>query len=448
MKYPTLFIKDKGRLRVWRANVKAIHDDLGNETGLIKIEYGLYGGKITVKTTFVTEGKNLGKSNETNPYDQACLNVESIIRDQRNDGYRSFEDYDIEVKHVDDPELLKVHNFQNGLAYLNTNTGHLMSKQQALAFLYDNLPEIKLDNYDNMKPMILHHLRLTTYDKDSISYKKSKVPKFPVFVQPKKDGVHCLARPTGPDNTKWRLFTRQGKESLVKGGEDWSDICPQIVQALEALNWNKPINGEVYKYGLDLGTITDSCKKADKHSQFLQLHIFDIVDLTKKQSERYDDIGNLYMKIRILGLEEILDVIPTDIAYNWNDLLRFEKKWLEHGEEGIVVRNFDGMYEPGTRSADVLKLVRFDSCEVEIVDIVSMENEPTHGMFVCKVNDPIDLDHAYFNVTPSEFDHHARQHLLIKKDEYIGRFLTINHRGFTRYNVPRIATAKSICYDK
>jgi hypothetical protein len=303
--------------------------------------------------------------------------------------------------------------------------------------------------------MILHHLRIPTYEKGSISYKKSKEINFPVYVQPKKDGVCSLSdRING-------LTTREGKEALTKGGLPWNEICPQLFRAIQVLNYDKPLHGEVFKYGHTLGQITDACKKIYPLSNKLELHIFDIVDLDNTQDGRIGELEVVKKQIYELGLQEFLKVVPTYEVRNWDELFEHEEKFLAQGDEGIVIRTMSGIYQPGVRSSNVLKLVRFDSQEVQIVNIEPMDNEPSHGIFVCrfyksqflnedaKIYDKVFGPNHYkdFYVTPSQFNHQQRIELLMNKHDYIGKQLTIEHRGYTAYGIPRIATAKTIKYD-
>lgn len=449
--YPTLFVKDNGRIRTWKATVISGVTDLRTHFARIEMKHGLLGMKITTKPRLVMEGKNLGKANETTPFEQACLDVESDMRGMQNKGYRSFEDLNIEVVKLTDEDMIKLDGFKNGLAYRNITDGHLMTKKQVIDYLQLTLPDIKVDSHDRIKPMILHHLRLPTYAKGTTQFTKSKVIKFPAFVQPKKDGV-CSAsdRITG-------LTTREGKESLVKGGLPWNEICPQLYRAVQTLNWDKPLHGEVFKYGYTLGQITDACKKIYPLSGLLEIHIFDVIDLDLNQTERINELELVGRQVDMLNLGDWLKIVPTYTVQDWDELLVMEQKFLEQGDEGIVVRVPTGKYQPGVRSSEVLKLVRFDSSEVEIVDVEPMENEPSHGLFVCRVYKKDLPDEARvvfgssaykdFNVTPSHFNHQQRIELLMNRHDYIGKQLTIEHRGYTAYGIPRIATAKTIKYN-
>ena len=68
MKFPTLYGKDsKGNLRVWTIKI---------EGNAVTVEHGREDGKLTSKT-YYTKGKNLGRSNETTPEEQAELEAQA-----------------------------------------------------------------------------------------------------------------------------------------------------------------------------------------------------------------------------------------------------------------------------------------------------------------------------------------------------------------------------------
>jgi len=165
------------------------------------------------------------------------------------------------------------------------------------------------------------------------------------------------------------------------------------------------------------------------------------------QEYRIDRLRVIEQKIKNLGLDNFLKVVPTYFVESMEALLEHEEMFLEQGYEGLVYRRMEGMYKEGKKSSDVLKIVRFDSCEVTIIDVIPMENEPTHGLLVVRyhgVTKPNNLSYYKdFKLTPSELNHTERKDLLANKTKYIGKYATINHRGFTDGGVPRIATFKS-----
>lgn len=78
MKFNTLYSKDsKGKLRVW---------DIYTEGEKVIIRHGALGGKIVEKIT-VSQGKNIGKANETSDSKQAELEAEAKWVKQKKTGY-------------------------------------------------------------------------------------------------------------------------------------------------------------------------------------------------------------------------------------------------------------------------------------------------------------------------------------------------------------------------
>jgi DNA ligase-1 len=79
-----LFARDKsGRPRVWR--VAVAETDEG--AAIITRSYGLIDGKITSVSREIKKGKNIGRSNETTPIQQATSEAKSLYDKQINDGY-------------------------------------------------------------------------------------------------------------------------------------------------------------------------------------------------------------------------------------------------------------------------------------------------------------------------------------------------------------------------
>ena len=66
---PTLYsLNSNGSVQQWTISVK---------NNLITKEYGQVGGKIQTTSDFVKKGKNIGRSNETTPDDQALLEAKA-----------------------------------------------------------------------------------------------------------------------------------------------------------------------------------------------------------------------------------------------------------------------------------------------------------------------------------------------------------------------------------
>jgi len=79
MEFPILYGQEKnGKTKVWKAKVES--NQL--QQGIVTITYGYLDGKQQVTQRVYTEGKNIGKKNETSPYQQAVLETESKWKDK------------------------------------------------------------------------------------------------------------------------------------------------------------------------------------------------------------------------------------------------------------------------------------------------------------------------------------------------------------------------------
>lgn len=137
MDFPTLY-QIQGN-RVWYLRV--------TQDNVIERKYGVFGGVLTTSTKTITTGKNIGKRNQTSPFEQACSEAKSLFKKQIDSGYSEIRD-----------------------------TRHTMT-----------FPS----------PMLAHG-----YDKHSHKIQ------FPAFVQPKLDGVRMLC---GYHDHKIVCISRTGK---------------------------------------------------------------------------------------------------------------------------------------------------------------------------------------------------------------------------------------------
>lgn len=86
--WPTLYKKaSSGKEQQWElAVVPTPHLD-GVVAGTVRVRHGQVGGKVQTASVVVSSGKNLGKSNETTPLDQAVAEADAKWLKQQDKGY-------------------------------------------------------------------------------------------------------------------------------------------------------------------------------------------------------------------------------------------------------------------------------------------------------------------------------------------------------------------------
>ena len=114
---------------------------------------------------------------------------------------------------------------------------------------------------------------------------------------------------------------------------------------------------------------TSSVVTSQKRIDDLRFYAFDwIGDLNMPFGERY------YKLNKFAGMEdrEYFKVMmaPFELAYNWEDVLRIERKYVEAGWEGVITRDLAAPYKCGrstAREAFMGKLKQFKDAEFRIV---------------------------------------------------------------------------------
>ncbi len=207
------------------------------------------------------------------------------------------------------------------------------------------------------KPTFVEPMLAKNYEdhKDSI--------KFPVFSQPKLDGIRCVA-------TKDGMFTRNGKRI---------ESCLHIFNELQKFFiGDQPLvfDGELYNHELkhDFNKITSLVKKTKPTSddikesaQLVQYWIYDTVDPKKTFNERIEWIVS-----NIQGSWDLsLIAVPTALASTQQQLDTFYEDYTKHGFEGQMIR-LNTKYE-NKRSKNLLKRKDFQDKEYTILDIIEGE---------------------------------------------------------------------------
>jgi DNA ligase-1 len=336
-------------------------------------EYGTVDGKLQ-QAQYAAEGKNIGRANATSPARQAELEAESKWT------------FKVERKYSETPE---------GAMKVST------------------------------KPMLAHKFNETD---GSLSSKGKKV-EYPVYVQPKLDGVRCIARRNGTGEIE--LTSRSGKPYYV----------PHIEVGLARwLPDDMVLDGEIYVHGESCQVITSWVKSADPdktkrykpQSKALEYHVYDVPTFGDKDDEPW--------KRRRHTLEDLvrhesssMKIVTGITVHNDYDVWKNHGRCLQDGYEGAIIRAPEGIYKWGYRSPDLLKVKHFDDEEFEVLDCNDGKGKDEGcAVFVCRNN----LTEGTFDVR-MKGTLEERQSFYANRKQYFGRKLTVRFQGRTDAEIPR-----------
>jgi DNA ligase-1 len=323
MKLPTLYkTTSTGKTQQW--DIEATKLPSGKARYYVR--HGQVDGKIQETSTLISEGKNIGKSNETSPYEQACNEAQSQWskkKDRR--GY-------FEI-HGKNPSAIS----------------RLAAPRQfrpMLAKSYNN-PELGLESLKDGKHLV-----------------------FPCYIQPKLDGIRC-------NISSGTAVSRQGKEFKALG---------KLVQEFSASS-NYILDGELYSHTHkdNFQEIVSAVKRDEPNhlTDSVEYHVYDVYHLIGKDftDRKQWILDNITETDRI-------KIVKTYEVANAAELRKKYEDFIALGYEGAIVRNKLGAYKVDGRSKDLLKVKEFQDQEFPIVD--AYENKGKQAgqcTFVCKMPD-------------------------------------------------------------
>jgi len=335
----------------------------------IVTEYGQINGKMQIARQTAT-AKNVGRSNETSPAEQAILEAKSKHK-----------------KKLDRTYSLSVEEAQK---------------------------EVFL-------PMLA-----SSFDK-----RKHSVD-YPVDVQPKLDGVRCMAFWEGDSI---RLMSR--------GGKKWE--CSEHIekQLEEVLPKGWVLDGELYLHGATFQEITKLVKKLRTESVNIEYHVYDVPRIEGDTLEDWVDRCSCLGEFKDMSEDcESVTVVRTDMANNEDEVYELQSEYLEEGYEGAIVRELDGEYRFGYRSRSLLKVKNFMDEEYKIVDFTTgVGRFDGCIIWICETEN----GDAFKVVPQGTMEERQMTYYNARKDgEGIGELLKVKFFELTDDNIPRFPVGLGI----
>lgn len=321
------------------------------QSGVSTTTWGVKGGKMQSQVKEYTEGKQ-----KRSPHEQAVFEAKAIIVKKRREGWESFERESEEQK----CQVLEV--------------------RPLLARTFEGVPD------------------------DA-----------PVFVQPKLDGMRCIA-----DIDTGTLWSRSGKVI--------SEL-PRLESAVKALYGFQVqyLDGELYVPGKTFSELVSLVRNGSLEVQY---HVYDCV-MSAPFSSRNGIIDSLLMAP---PLQKVNTVATTG-----GGIAALHEQFLQQGYEGTMVRtDKEKTYRFGARSNSLFKLKNFTDEEFLCTNVKQEKHEDTLGSLEC-VTKSGEVFHARPKLTDEE-----RLHLWKHPDEAVNHWVTVKYFEMTEGGVPRFPVVTKI----
>lgn len=244
---------------------------------------------------------------------------------------------------------------------------------------------------------------------------------YPCDVQPKLNGVRCLAYWDGEE-----------LKLLSRGGKDYN--IPHVVEALKPiLPTNMVLDGELYVHGQSLQTITSWVKRLQDKTSNVSYNVYDCVLLDDRDAlwpARYNALHH-FMTQQDLG--ETVKLVDTYEAKTEEEIRRIYAQVVEEGYEGAIIRMHDGSeYRFAYRSSRLLKYKSFKDDEFVVVGYTTgVGRFKDCAVWVCQTK-----QEKNFRVV-LKGDMETRKQMLKEADSYVGRMLTVKYFELTDDGIPQ-----------
>lgn len=476
---PLYNIDTKGKERVHLSWVK------GNT---LTKKHGETNGKHTLADRSF-EGKNVGRSNETDANEQACREAERDWVKQVNKGYKpkttDKKGYAIYKKVI--AEKAK----QGGV---NTNAWMILARDFRGVDVSTLAPKPKsasaaktaaekakkkanngtLPNYvSDLFPMGCQKLVPPNREPSDIEEKVLKYLNFGkgVYIQRKLDGIRCVVRIVKRDGKKYVVFTSRANNQFVylmelrgevlkflEGHEDVVLDCEVYQHQIRASATYKKVGGknkvvfgkgdEIIPRIMNFKAITSAVRSSMTNPSPLEdqlcLYVFDIIDPTETltQDERFKKLDALFARKGIAEKCPKIIKVERFTIHSPDEIPVYQEKFFNEGYEGVVLRDRSLKYEclkKNKRSKWMRKYKYFFDAEFEIIGVDRDKGVPREQFsWLCRTEDGEE-----FKAKP-EGTREMKWEWYDNRDEIIGKMLIVRYQDLEDSGKPRFPIAIEI----
>ena len=261
--------------------------------------------------------------------------------------------------------------------------------------------------------------------------KEHMLPKFPLWVQPKKDGIRCMV-----DNVGLSAWLRPRKKKDLVQHKD--HIQTMIQCFLGASHPPGHLDGELLVPGRDLNAARSGVKGSkSKYQDQLEYFIFDLMIPDMAFACRYALLEDWHKKLPD-QVKAKIRLVPAVIVHTMEELTA-QQDLNDDTDEGSVIRDPKGLYsfDKSTRAAVRWKYKQ--DAEFLCVDIVDgIGKNVGVATFVCET-----ADGQQFNAA-STGKLAERKRMYEERDTIIGKMVTITYQTLHESGKPQFGQFKAV----
>ncbi len=358
-RWPTLYGQaSNGKTKVWKIWVEPRIPD----AAVVLTDHGYEDGEMQRASVLISKGKNLGRANETTPFQQACLEATSKWNKKQDKKYVSVKG---DLKKLGERPL----------------------------------------------PMLALDFKKRGYNIE-----------WPAYVQPKLNGIRCLAK----------RVSRYTVEYRSRGGKDFTILQHLTPHLCKVMSVGETLDGELFTKQLTFQRITSAVKRQQGNTLLLEYWVYDCL-----KTSNFDD-RTKYLR-KILSKKGAIILVPTRLVKNEDQMKKFHLQMVAAGYEGTIIRNMMGAYRPDYRSPDLQKYKDFIDEEFEIVggkDGVGKDEKAI--TFIC-----VQEEGKEFDARPrGTYD--QRRAWFEDLPNLVGKKLTVRYFSRTDENIPYLPVGIAI----
>ena len=270
---------------------------------------------------------------------------------------------------------------------------------------------------------------------------------YPAYVQPKLDGVRCVAILDDGICTLWTRTRKPitGVPHIARAieqqfsGMRWPDraACLGYAYSKNSLVYTSRLvlDGELYQHAYKdkfeqiVSFVRQNVPKSGH--EVVEYHVYDVIDDKDTFAARTWTVEELRLRA------PLMTVVTTEVS-SLDEVLSVDTEHRAAGYEGTIVRQATAMYEAG-RSMGLQKIKQFDDAEFDVTGVQAGRGRmskcaiftcstATGATFACKMEGALETLKPY----------------LANPDTVIGKKLTVRYQGLTNGGVPRFPIGVSI----